>query len=228
MKSGFGNTKGGLPTLNSRAKPLKRPSQARAIFTVEAIYEAFVRIWQRDGWSGLTTREVALETGVAIGTLYDYFPSKEALLSGYIRHRLDVLLVQMDQDVIQPTDLDWQTRIKRLVCLTCDPHDARQPLFNHAVSLIEHQIAESKHHHRVYEELSQKWREALAACSDLPMQPSASTIEAWVIMAWGGRRYCITAQPTAEQTSAWLSEMQTMICSRLSSASQDEALADEH
>jgi hypothetical protein len=60
------------------------------------------------------------------------------------------------------------------------------------------------------------------------MQPSASTIEAWVIMAWGGRRYCITAQPTAEQTAAWLSEMQTMICSRLSSASQDEALAAEH
>jgi len=170
MKSGFGNTQGGSPTVNSRAKPLKRPSQARAIFTVEAIYEAFVRIWHRDGWSGLTTREVALETGVAIGTLYDYFPSKEALLSGYIRHRLDVLLAQMDQDVIQPTDLDWPTRIKRLVCLTCDPDDARQPLFNHAVSLIEHQIAEPKHHHRVYEELSKNggkpWlRVATCRCS---------------------------------------------------------------
>src|SRR5690349_8438097 len=123
MKSGFGNAKGRLPTLNSRAKPLKRPSQARAIFTVEAIYEAFVRIWQRDGWSGLTTREVALEAGVAIGTLYDYFPSKEALLSGYIRHRLDALLAQMDQDVIQATELDWPTRIQRLVHLTCNPDD---------------------------------------------------------------------------------------------------------
>jgi AcrR family transcriptional regulator len=219
MKSGFGNTKGRSPTLNPRAKPLKRPSQARAIFTVEAIYQAFVRIWQRDGWAGLTTREVALEAGVAIGTLYDYFPSKEALLSGYIRHRLDVLLAQMDEWVIQATDLDWPTRIKRLVRLTCDPDDACQPLFNHAVSLIEHQIAEPKHHRRVFDELSQKWREAFAACSDLPAQPAQATLDAWVIMAWGGRRYCVTAQTAAAQTAAWLSEMESMICSRLANAS---------
>ncbi|MDR6609309.1 TetR/AcrR family transcriptional regulator [Pseudomonas synxantha] len=60
---------------------------------------------------------MALEAGVAIGTLYDYFPSKEALLSGYIRHCLDVLLAQLDQEAIQTTDLDWPTRIKRLVCV---------------------------------------------------------------------------------------------------------------
>ncbi|NUU36435.1 TetR/AcrR family transcriptional regulator [Pseudomonas sp. C2B4] len=215
MKNGFGNSKGQVPTLNPRAKPLKRPSQARAVFTVEAIYQAFVRIWQRDGWSGLTTREVALEAGVAIGTLYDYFPSKEALLSGYIRHRLDALLRDIDEGVVQASDLDWSTRIKRLVRLTCDPDDAQQPLFNHAVLLIEHRIAEPKHHRRVFEELTQKWREAFAACTDLPAQPSPTTIDAWVIMAWGGRRYCVTAQPATAQTAAWLAEMETMICSRL-------------
>lgn len=215
MKNGFGNNKGQMPTLNPRAKPLKRPSQARAIFTVEAIYEAFVRIWQRDGWMGLTTREVALEAGVAVGTLYDYFPSKEALLSGYIRYRLDALLRSLDETVVQATELDWITRIKRLIRLTCDPDDAHQPLFNHAVLLIEHQIAEPKHHRRVFDELSQKWREAFAACGDLPAQPSETTINAWVIMAWGGRRYCVTAQPAAAQTAAWLAEMEAMICSRL-------------
>lgn len=215
MKRGFGNSKTPLPTLNPRAKPLKRPSQARAIFTVEAIYQAFVRIWQRDGWPGLTTREVALEAGVAIGTLYDYFPSKEALLSGYIRHQMDALLRDIDETVVRVGDLDWPTRIKRLVRLTCAPDDARYPLFNHAASLIEHQIAEPKHHQRVFEELTQKWREAFAACGDLPTPPSQSTIDAWVIMAWGGRRYCITVQPSATQTAAWLSEMETMVCSRL-------------
>jgi AcrR family transcriptional regulator len=218
MKSGFGNSKGGEPAVNPRAKPLKRPSQARAIFTVEAIYQAFVRIWQRNGWAGLTTREVALEAGVAVGTLYDYFPSKEALLSGYIRHQLDALLQHMDESVVQANDLDWPTRIKRLIYMTCNPVDDRQPLFNHAVSLIEHQIAEPKHHRRVFEELSRKWGEALAACNDLPVQPSQTTIDAWVIMAWGGRRYCVTAQPAAAQTAAWLSEMETLICGRLASA----------
>lgn len=218
MKSGFGNSRGSIPTLNPRAKPLKRPSQARAIFTVEAIYEAFVRIWQRDGWSGLTTRAVALEAGVAIGTLYDYFPSKEALLSGYIRHCLDALLLRLDEHVVHAKELNWSVRIKRLICLTCEPNDTFQPLFNDEVLAIEHRIAEPKHHRRVFQELSQKWREAFASCEDLPTQPSSSTIDAWVIMAWGGRRYCVTAQPAAEQTAAWLSEMEAMICSRLASA----------
>ncbi|MGH8385843.1 MAG: TetR/AcrR family transcriptional regulator [Pseudomonas sp.] len=217
MKNGFGNSKGQSPTLNPRAKPLKRPTQARAIFTVDAIYEAFVRIWLRDGWPGLTTREVALEAGVAIGTLYDYFPCKEALLSGYIRHWLDVLLRAMDENVVQANDLDWSTRIKRLIRLTCNPDDASQPLFNHAVLLIEHLIAEPKHHRRFFDELTQKWREAFAACSDLPAQPSQTALDAWVIMAWGGRRYCVAAQPAAVQTAAWLSEMETIICGRLAS-----------
>jgi len=215
MKSGFGNSKGGTPAFNPRAKPLKRPSQARAIFTVEAIYQAFVRIWQRDGWSGLTTREVALEAGVAIGTLYDYFPSKEALLSGYIRHALEGLLLDLNEQVVSANDLDWQTRIKRLIRLTCEPDEVRQPLFNHEVFVIEHQFTEPKHHRRLFQELSQKWREAFAACRDLPAQPTDACIDAWVIMAWGGRRYCVAAQPTAEQTAAWLSEFETMICSRL-------------
>lgn len=215
MKSGFGNTKRDAPAINPRAKPLKRPSQARAIFTVEAIYQAFVRIWLRDGWSGLTTREVALEAGVAIGTLYDYFPSKEALLSGYIRHALEALLLELDEQVIRATDLDWLTRTKRLIHLTCALDEARQPLFNHEVLVIEHQFTEPKHHHRLFQELSKKWRAAFAACSDLPTQPTEISVDAWVIMAWGSRRYCVAAQPTAEQTAAWLTEFEMMICSRL-------------
>jgi DNA invertase Pin-like site-specific DNA recombinase len=46
------------------------------VFTVQAIYDAFVRIWRRDGWAGVSTRAVALETGVSVGTLYDYFPQQ--------------------------------------------------------------------------------------------------------------------------------------------------------
>lgn len=93
--------------------------------------------------------------------------------------------------------------------------DTFQPLFNDDLVAIEHRIAEPKHHRRLFQELSQKWREVFASCEDLPTQPSASTIDAWVIMAWGGRRYCVIAQPAAEQTAAWLSEMEAMICSRL-------------
>ena len=68
----------------SHNKPLKRPTQGRAKMTVQAIFDTYVRIWQRDGWERVTTRAVALEAGVAVGTLYDYFPSKQALHSGLV------------------------------------------------------------------------------------------------------------------------------------------------
>src|SRR5688572_19056795 len=86
------------------AKPLKRPSQARARFTVQAIYDAFIRIWRKQGWEHLTTRAVALETGISVGTLYEYFPNKQALLSGYVRHGMDRLLSAIEKQVVQASD----------------------------------------------------------------------------------------------------------------------------
>ena len=86
--------RGGFGLL-ARPKPLKRPAQARAKFTVQAIYDAFVRIWQREGWAGVTTRAVALETGVSVGALYEYFPNRQALLSGYVRHGIESLIAAL-------------------------------------------------------------------------------------------------------------------------------------
>ncbi|WP_417777203.1 TetR/AcrR family transcriptional regulator [Stutzerimonas xanthomarina] len=94
------------------AKPLKRPTQQRAKATVQAIFDTYVRIWQRDGWSRLTTRAVALEAGVAIGTLYDYFPNKHALHSGYVRYCVEQLLEAIDAQAVAPTALAWPERIR--------------------------------------------------------------------------------------------------------------------
>jgi AcrR family transcriptional regulator len=211
MKTGFGNTPGPF----TRAKPLKRPSQARALFTVEAIYQAFVRIWQRDGWAKLTTRAVALESGFAVGTLYDYFPSKEALLSGYVRMCIETLLRQLDEQVIAPRDLDGRTRIKRLVRLTCDPKAIDLPLFDAELLTLEHQIAEPKHHQRVFEELSGKWREAFAAGTDLAQPVSDVSVDALLLMAWGARRYSSTVQCSPAHVGQWMLEFEQLIDLRL-------------
>lgn len=218
MKSGFGKPgKDGMPPPGPRPKPHKRPTQARATFTVEAIYQAFVRIWLRDGWQRLTTREVALEAGFAVGTLYDYFPSKEALLSGYIRHCIDLLLLRLDSEVVHAEGLDWRARVQRLVRLCGAPEPATQ-LFDLSMAMLEHEIAEPKHHQRVYQELSAKWRQALAACVDLPQPIAPQTADALFIMLWGGRRYCLTAQLCAEQVDTWLAEAERTIYARLEAA----------
>lgn len=61
-------------------EPRKRPRQARSIRTVELMFEAAVRIIRSDGIESVTTNRVALECGVSVGSVYQYFPNKHALL----------------------------------------------------------------------------------------------------------------------------------------------------
>ena len=196
-------------------KPLKRPSQARARFTVQAIYDAFVQIWRDKGWDALTTRAVALETGIAIGTLYDYFPNKHSLLSGYVRHCMDALLEAIEQQVIQPAGLNWQERVHRLVKLTCAIEGAGLPHFDAEMLMLEAQIAEPKHHRRVYEEMSALWVKAIAACTDLPRQPDVATVKSLFLSAFGGRRYLLLVGPQDLDPALWAGEMERICCAAL-------------
>ncbi|MFZ6045620.1 TetR/AcrR family transcriptional regulator [Pseudomonas sp. CR3202] len=213
-----------------RNKSLKRPTQARSRFTDEAIFEAFVRILRQRGWSGVTTRAVALETGMAVATLYEYFPSKEALLSGYIRHQLDLLLQRLEREVLLATGLDWQTRVRRLVRLCCgQAEEQARPFFDAELLELERTVAEPWHHQRVYQELAGKWRQAVAACADLPCQPRPESIDALFVAVWGGRRYGLTAQLSAQQVEAWLLEMEELCCARiLMELARDEENSASH
>src|SRR6476646_9230446 len=61
--------------------PRRRPPrQERARATVADILEATARIIERDGYDALTTNEIARVAGVATGSLYQYFPTKEAVV----------------------------------------------------------------------------------------------------------------------------------------------------
>jgi AcrR family transcriptional regulator len=67
---------------------------------------------------------VALETGISVGTLYDYFPNKKALLSVYFRHCIDVLLVELDAQAVAPQDLPWRQRVHHLLLVAPPGLDA--------------------------------------------------------------------------------------------------------
>jgi len=70
----------------------KLPRQARAKRTIESIFEATARIVEREGAEALSTNKVAQQAGVSIGTLYQYFPTKEAIVVAMItQERLRVM-----------------------------------------------------------------------------------------------------------------------------------------
>src|SRR5215475_9597924 len=86
----------------------RKPTQARARATIDMIFEATARIIERDGMAALNTNRIAERAGISIGTLYEYFPNKDAILIAMARQRLaeDERLVRQaltgpeaDQDV---------------------------------------------------------------------------------------------------------------------------------
>ncbi|MDR7267887.1 AcrR family transcriptional regulator [Pelomonas saccharophila] len=64
----------------STLRPRKQPTQPRAIETVACILEAAAQILEAQGFEAFNTNAVAERAGVSIGSLYQYFPGKDALL----------------------------------------------------------------------------------------------------------------------------------------------------
>ncbi|MBX3580757.1 MAG: TetR/AcrR family transcriptional regulator [Rhizobiaceae bacterium] len=72
-------------------KPRKQPRQARAAATLDAIFEATIQVLLVDGPRRLTTTRVAERAGVSVGTMYQYFPHKQALFYALNERYLDAL-----------------------------------------------------------------------------------------------------------------------------------------
>ncbi len=70
----------------------KLPRQERSAATVDAIVEATARLLVERGYEGTTTRRVAERAGVSVGSLYQYFPSRDALVTAVIEHHVDEVL----------------------------------------------------------------------------------------------------------------------------------------
>ena len=65
---------------STRISSRKQPQQARSAELVAAILEAAVQVLTRQGAQRFTTARVAEKAGVSVGSLYQYFPNKAAIL----------------------------------------------------------------------------------------------------------------------------------------------------
>ena len=73
-------------------KPRKHASQERSRATVDALVEATARILVKEGFDKASTNRIAEVAGVSVGSLYQYFPSKEALVAAVIeRHNHEIM-----------------------------------------------------------------------------------------------------------------------------------------
>lgn len=77
--------------------PRKTPVQARSAVTVDAILSATVQVLLAVGHDRLTTTRVAARAGVSVGTLYQYFPNKQALLRAVLERHLGEVVAAVER-----------------------------------------------------------------------------------------------------------------------------------
>ncbi len=85
------------------AKPRKRPIQERSKQTVAAILQAAAQVLMKNGYDRTTTNLVAEKAGVSIGSLYEYFPNKEALVAAIASAHVEELTERAD-DALRAAD----------------------------------------------------------------------------------------------------------------------------
>ncbi len=82
----------------------REPTQQRAERTIETLFKATAQIVEGEGLEALSTNKIAARAGFSVGTLYQYFPSKEAILRAMISRERD-RVQQMLSDLLSKSEL---------------------------------------------------------------------------------------------------------------------------
>lgn len=109
-------------TAKIRTNPRKQAQQARAVTTVDAILKATARILMKDGYDRASTNKIAMAAGVSIGSLYQYFPSKEALVAALADRHLQEMLTLFRTELPLLIALPLESAVERVVRLMVAAH----------------------------------------------------------------------------------------------------------
>ncbi len=120
----------------SRLKPRRTPVQGRSRETVDAVLDAAAQVFERYGYAAGTTNRIAERAGVSVGSLYQYFPNKDAILVALTeRHlergtlRLAPLALAFAQEDPPPVHEGLERLVETMVALHADAPRLHRVLF---------------------------------------------------------------------------------------------------
>lgn len=105
-----------------RTAPRKSPSQARSRATIDCILEATARVLVKDGFDHASTNKIAAAAGVSVGSLYQYFPSKEALVAALVERHMEAMTAEVVGTLAGLTSLPLPQAVRRMVELMLRAH----------------------------------------------------------------------------------------------------------
>ncbi len=97
----------------SALKPRREPQQERSRQMCDDILEASIRVLASEGPLRFTTLRVAEVAGISVGSLYQYFPNKDALVYALHTRMVDALWEEM-QHILDHPRLDPRTKVRRI------------------------------------------------------------------------------------------------------------------
>jgi AcrR family transcriptional regulator len=124
------------PTRRGTLRPRKYPAQPRSADTVATILEAAARILERQGFAGYNTNAVAALAGVSIGSLYQYFPNKDALVAALIERETAVVLEELSAATAETSFLAGRKRMIQAAIA----HQMRRPVLARLLDFEEQRL----------------------------------------------------------------------------------------
>ncbi|MFZ1971979.1 MAG: TetR/AcrR family transcriptional regulator [Candidatus Acidiferrales bacterium] len=141
-------------TLNAR----KAPGQARSKETVSVILEASARILEAEGMRGFNTNAIAARAGVSVGSLYQYFPNKDAIVRALISRFEETLHDAVRRAVQGGRGRALKPRLRLLVRALVTAHYAR-PRLNRMLEAEEERVGSAADSGAFHESVLQLLRE---------------------------------------------------------------------
>ncbi len=125
-------------TWKFQTNPRKSASQERSRQTVDALLEATTRVLLKEGYDRASTNRIAEVAGVGIGSLYQYFPSKEALVAAVIdRHTQEISEVTRNA-LVKAAARPIEVAARELVSVAIDGHRVNPKLHSVLAEQIPH------------------------------------------------------------------------------------------
>lgn len=100
--------------MTAALSPRKQPTQARAKARIQRVLDATQAILNRDGPAAVTTPAIAAESGVSVGSIYQYFPNKEAIILALYEERLADIR-QRGDEATDEGETDWRAFMRRWI-----------------------------------------------------------------------------------------------------------------
>jgi len=189
----------------------KKPSQARSAELVRAILDAAIQVLAKEGAQRFTTARVAERAGVSVGSLYQYFPNKAAILfrlqSDEWRQTSELLSSILEDRRSPPADR-LRTLVHAFIRSECDEAEMRIAL-NDAAPLYrdapEAQAARASGDRTVSDFMRELLPEATDAARDLAGKLITTTLSEL------GKRFS-EAPRTAAEIETYADAMADMFC----------------